>query len=95
MLPKTNTMPINMTCICLAKRYVVSKLNAVPRRGGLPEARLKRVLEYIDANLDKNITLSELAGVVQHELELFCRAIQTELRPEPAPICSQQACRAC
>lgn len=28
---------------------------------GLPAARLKRILAHIDANLDKNITLSELA----------------------------------
>jgi AraC family transcriptional regulator len=62
---------VNAACTRLAKRYAVSKLNAVPRRGGLPEARLKRVLEYIDANLGKNITLSELAGVVNMSLYYF------------------------
>ena len=62
---------VNAACVRLAKRYAVSKLNIVPRRGGLPMARLKRVLEYIDANLGKNITLSELAGVVNMSLYYF------------------------
>ena len=52
---------VNAACVRLAKRCAVSKLNVVPCRGGLPAARLKRVLEYIDANLGKHITLSELA----------------------------------
>ena len=62
---------VNAACIRLAKRCAVSKLNIVPRRGGLPAARLKRVLEYIDANLGKNITLTELAGVVNISLYYF------------------------
>ena len=62
---------VNAACIRLAKRYAVSKLNTVPRRGGLPEARLKRVLEYIDANVGRNIALSELAGVVDMSLYYF------------------------
>ena len=62
---------VNAACIRLAKRYAVSKLNKVPRRGGLPEARLKRVLEYINANLGKNITLSEIAGVANMSLYYF------------------------
>jgi len=62
---------VNAACIRLAKRYAVSKLKIVPHRGGLPAARLKRVLEYIDANLGKNITLFELASVVDMSLYYF------------------------
>jgi len=62
---------VNAACIRLAKRYAVSKLNMVPRRGGMPGARLKRVLEYIDANVGRNITLSELSGVVNMRLYYF------------------------
>jgi AraC family transcriptional regulator len=61
---------VNAVCVRLAS-YAVSKLKIVPRRGGLPAARLKRVLEYIDANLGENITLSELAGVVNMSLYYF------------------------
>jgi AraC family transcriptional regulator len=62
---------VNAACIRLAKRYAVSQLKTVPRRGGLPSARLKRVLEYIEANLDKNMTLAELASVVNMSLYYF------------------------
>jgi AraC family transcriptional regulator len=62
---------VNAACIRLAKRYAVSRLQIVPHRGGLPAARLKRVLEYIDANLGKNITLSELASAVNMSLYHF------------------------
>jgi AraC family transcriptional regulator len=69
--PLMGELLVNAACIRLAKRYAVSKLNMVPRRGGLPEARLKRVLEYIDANVSKNITLSELACVANMSLYYF------------------------
>jgi len=62
---------VNVACVRLAKRYAVSKLNVVPRRGGLPDARLKRVLEYVDANLGKNITLAELSDLVNMSLYYF------------------------
>jgi AraC family transcriptional regulator len=62
---------VNAACIRLAKHYAVSNLKIVPRRGGLPAARLKRVLEYINGNLGKKITLSELAGVVNMSLYYF------------------------
>ena len=62
---------VNAACIRLARRYATSKLNLASCRGGLPPVRLKRVLEYIDSNLDKNITLSELADVVHMSLYYF------------------------
>ena len=62
---------VNAVCIRLARRFAISKVNIVPCRGGLPPARLKRVLEYIESNLDKNITLTELAGVANMSLYYF------------------------
>jgi AraC family transcriptional regulator len=62
---------VNAVCVRLAKRFAISKMNIVPCYGGLPPARLKRVLEYIDSNLDKNITLSELARVANMSLYYF------------------------
>jgi AraC family transcriptional regulator len=62
---------VSAACIRLAKRYAVSKLNIAPRRGSMPAARLKRVQEYIDANLGKNITLSEIASVADMSLYYF------------------------
>jgi AraC family transcriptional regulator len=62
---------VNAVCIRLAKRFAISEANIVPCRGGLPPARLKRVLEYIGSNLEKNITLTELAGVANMNLYYF------------------------
>jgi AraC family transcriptional regulator len=62
---------VNAACIRLATRHAVSKLKPAPRRGGMPAARLKRVLEYINANLGKNITLFELASIANMSLYYF------------------------
>jgi len=62
---------VNAVCVRLAKRFTISKMNIVPCRGGLPTARLKRVLEYVESNLDKNITLTELARVANMSLYYF------------------------
>ena len=62
---------VNAVCVHLAKRYAVSKLDTARRRGGLPPARLKRVLEYIEGNLDKSITLSGLAKTAEMSVYYF------------------------
>jgi AraC family transcriptional regulator len=62
---------VNAVCVRLAKRFAVSKVNIAPCRDGLPPARLKRVLEYIGSNLEKNITLTELARVANMSLYYF------------------------
>jgi AraC family transcriptional regulator len=62
---------VSAACIRLATRYAVSRLKSAPRLGGMPAARLKRVLEYINANLGKNITLFELASVANMSLYYF------------------------
>jgi AraC family transcriptional regulator len=62
---------LNATCLRLAKRYAVSKLNLAPRTGGLPPMRLKRVFSYIEANLDTATTLSELSRVADMSLYYF------------------------
>ena len=74
---------LNATCLRLAKRYTVSKLNPAPRTGGLPPMRLKRVLSYIEANLDKAITLSELSRVADMSLYYFATLFKqsTSLSP--------------
>jgi AraC family transcriptional regulator len=62
---------VNAVCIRLARRYAVSKLKIIAHHGGLPAARLKQVLEYIDAKLGQNIALSELASVANMSLYYF------------------------
>lgn len=51
----------NSIILYLAQHYSNSPLGQVQVRGGLPGLRLKRVLEYVEANLGREIHLNELA----------------------------------
>jgi AraC family transcriptional regulator len=66
---------INALGVYLLKRYAVRPLTPVAYKGGLPGYRLKRVLDYIAASLDGNISLvqlSAIAGMSPHYFsELF------------------------
>lgn len=53
----------NALAVYLIKRYAVRRVVPVIYRGGLPGHRLKRVLDYIAANLDENISLAQLAAI--------------------------------
>lgn len=53
----------NALAVYLIKRYAVRRVVPVSYKGGLPGNRLKRVLDYIDASLDENITLAQLAAI--------------------------------
>lgn len=56
---------------------------ASPARGGLPPHKLRRVLEYIDARLDRAITLQELAAVAQLNVFHFIRAFKYSTGASP------------
>jgi len=47
-----------------------------PQRGGLSPRRLREVKEYIEENLSKEITLSDLATIAGVSKAHFCRAFQ-------------------
>lgn len=81
--PLITELLLNATCLRLAKRYAVSKLNLAPRTGGLPPMRLKRVLSYIEANLDRVITLSELSGVAEMSLYYFATLFKQSTNLSP------------
>jgi AraC family transcriptional regulator len=53
----------NALAVYLVKRYAVRRREPVHYKGGLTRNRLKRVLDYIAASLDQDITLSELASI--------------------------------
>jgi AraC family transcriptional regulator len=76
-------MMVNAVCIRLATCYSASKLNPVPQRGGLPLARLKKILEYIDANLDKNISLRALADAANMNLHYFATLFRKSMGMSP------------
>jgi len=64
----------------LAEHVVRSYSALVPRphqlRGGLPALVLRRIAEYIDANLQRDITLHELARQAQMSVYHFARAFK-------------------
>jgi AraC family transcriptional regulator len=47
---------------------------ATPQRGGLSPRRLRSVQDYIEANLSRGITLSDLAAIAGASTAHFCRA---------------------
>jgi AraC-like DNA-binding protein len=45
-------------------------------RGGLPPGVLRRVLEYIETHLEKNVSLEVLAGIAGSSISHFARAFK-------------------
>ena len=60
----------------IAQQYPVTETRLEEFRGGLSPARLKRVLEYIDANLADNLVLDTLAEVAGLNLYHFARGFR-------------------
>lgn len=61
--------------VLVARRYGTAPLRLRPSRHGLSRAKMRIVLDYMNAHLDRNIELAELAGLVDlsqfHFLRLF------------------------
>jgi len=75
----------NALGVYLLKRYAVRPLTPVAYKGGLPGYRLKRVLDYIAASLEGNITLAQLsaiAGMSPHTSRC-CSSRAQAARPTP------------
>jgi AraC family transcriptional regulator len=53
----------NALAVYLLKRYAVKPHLPADYRGGLPRYRLKRVIDYIDENLSRDLPLAQLAAV--------------------------------
>ena len=53
----------NALAVYLVRRYAVRRIKPAVYKGGLPRNRLKRVLDYIEASLDDNVTLARLAAI--------------------------------
>ena len=64
----------------LAQHYSTDVPGQDQIRGGLPGLRLKRVLEYIEANLSRDIRLDELAQTASLSSFHFAKALQAIYR---------------
>jgi AraC family transcriptional regulator len=57
----------------LLQHYAVCSPQLRSYRGGLPQARLRRVLEYMQAHLDQELSLAALASIAQMSPYYFSR----------------------
>ena len=68
----------NALAVYLLNRYAVRRITPAIYKGGLPGNRLKRVLDYIAAYLDENLSLAQLAAIAgmspHYFSELFKRS---------------------
>jgi AraC family transcriptional regulator len=53
----------NALGVYLLKRYAVRRFTPVAYKGGLPGYRLKRVLDFIAASVEENISLAQLSAI--------------------------------
>jgi len=67
----------------LLRRYGVSNRRARLYKGGLAPALLHRVIEYIDANPDNELSLSELAGITGLSAHHFGQAFRSATGKPP------------
>ena len=67
---------VGLIILCELRDALLGKREAPAFRGGLTARQLNHVRDYIAANLDKDISLSELAGVVNLSRFHFIRAFK-------------------
>ncbi|HYZ21777.1 MAG TPA: helix-turn-helix domain-containing protein, partial [Rhodopila sp.] len=73
----------NQACLHLLRHYADVTFRNPVSHGGLSRAQGRLVLQYIDENLDGNISLSDLAGVVQLSVFHFMRKFRAEFGCPP------------
>lgn len=80
----------NLLAVHLLKNYLDYSLKADSFERGLSQKTLKSVLEYIEANLDRKITLSDLASIAGIGKFYFCRLFKNSLNLTPYQYVLQQ-----
>lgn len=67
----------------LLSRYTTASKKPATVNGGLPGFKLRRVIDYIDANLDDDITLADLAAAADLSQFHFSRAFRKSTGKTP------------
>jgi AraC family transcriptional regulator len=85
----------NHACVHILRRYANVIFREPNRSGGLSHAQCRLLNQYLEENLERNISLAELAGVVQLSVFHFTRKFRTEFgRPPHAYVMSKRIERA-
>ncbi len=67
----------------LFRRYSDGVGRSTPPKGGLGAYRLRRVIDYIEANLSDDLTIATLAGVADRSLHHFSEAFRQSTGVQP------------
>jgi AraC family transcriptional regulator len=80
----------NLLTVHLLRQYATSKLNFATYDGGLPQHQLMQVLEYINAYLDRDIKLADLAGLLNMSQFHFSHVFKQSMGIAPYQYLLQQ-----
>ena len=80
----------NVLAVHLLRHHATTRPPLTVYAGGLPQRQLLQVLDYIDAHLGSNITLAELAGLVDLSQFHFGRLFKQSLGLSPYQYLLQQ-----
>ena len=80
----------NVLAVNLLRHHTASKPQLPIYKGGLPARQLGQVLDYIDAYLDKNIKLADLAQLLNMSPFHFSRLFKQSIGITPHQYLSQQ-----
>ncbi len=72
-----------LLAVHLLKRYSVQKIVVREYTGGLPNYKLKTAIAYINDNLSRNISLTEIATVVQMSPHYFATLFKQSMGIAP------------
>ena len=73
----------NALSVHLLQYYSTSKFKLSEYTDGLPKYKLKRVIEYVDEYLERNLTIAELAQLVQMSPHYFGRLFKQSMGITP------------
>ncbi len=80
----------NVLAVNLLRNYAPTKPQLPVYSGGLPPRQLGRILDYIEANLEQNIQLVDLAGLLDMSQFHFSRLFKQSIGTSPHQYLSQQ-----
>jgi len=73
----------NQTCVHMLRHYASVAFREPSSYGGLSRAQCRLLTEYVEGNLDRNISLADLAGVVQLSVFHFMRKFRADFGCPP------------
>ncbi|MGL4618353.1 MAG: helix-turn-helix domain-containing protein [Chroococcidiopsis sp.] len=76
--------------IHLLRHYSTSTQNIVPKHGGLTASQLRQTIDYIQAHLDQNLLLAEIAAAINISPTYFSRLFKRATRYSPHQYVIQQ-----